>query len=121
VLELCCSTAKQPRSSTTSSMATEPIVVPRAECEQAVTGSEAAILDALSKGFVDFSKGKVEVATPSHMSFSAVCSPGEACIKTGCVRASGRWTVKVASTFHNNALLGLSNSQGVMLVFKEKA
>ncbi|KAJ1620984.1 hypothetical protein T492DRAFT_1149918 [Pavlovales sp. CCMP2436] len=102
-------------------MAPSPIVVvPRPEIEQAVAGSEPALLEALAKGFIDFSQGKVEVAKPSHMQFASVFNPGEACVKTGCVRDSGRWTVKVASTFHNNAKLGLSNSQGVMLVFKEK-
>ena len=35
------------------------------------------------------------------------------------MRGAERWVVKVASGWPNNTALGLSNSQGVMLVFSQ--
>lgn len=91
------------------------------EIERATAGAEQSILGALSDGFVHFSQGKVQVARPAHMKFDAISEcPGDACIKCGGVNGSGRWVVKVASGFSNNEKFGLSTSQGVMLVFKER-
>ncbi|CAJ1388681.1 unnamed protein product [Effrenium voratum] len=90
--------------------------------EAAVPDDLSSLMDAISAGYVDYSHmaGKVTVADVSHLKFDAKpgCE-GDCCIKGGYVRGAERWVVKVASGWPNNTALGLSNSQGVMLVFSQ--
>ncbi|KAG8467806.1 hypothetical protein KFE25_006858 [Diacronema lutheri] len=97
------------------------IIAELSEVEAAISGSEWEVLDALLRGFVEFSAGDVQVPAPAHMSFATIAGcPGDACIKAGGVRGSGRWWVtKVASSFYKNGEYGLQTSQGVMLVWSE--
>ena len=44
---------------------------------------------------------------------------GDACVKSGYVRGAEHWVVKVAAGFAGNEAMGLSNSQGCMLVFSQ--
>lgn len=97
-----------------------PRVAQIAEIKDALPTDLSALMDAIAEGFVSYSEGKVTVANVSHLKFDAKpgCE-GDCCIKGGYVRGADRWVVKVAAGFYNNAAMGLSNSQGVMLVFSQ--
>lgn len=96
-------------------------LVSKAEIARALEAIGDGLEDELRAGFIAYTAGEVKVPDPAQLQFDSLpgCQ-GDACIKAGYVRGSGTWVVKVASSFYNNELrLGLSNSQGVMLVFKE--
>ena len=79
----------------------------------------AAIMDAMQLAYCQYSAGQAWVAPVSHVLVEG--SPGgEACIKSGYVKGEASWVVKVAGGFSGNAALGLSNSQGVMLLFSQR-
>lgn len=76
-------------------------------------------LDSLAKGFIQFSAHAAS-SVDTHLRLDAIPERnGDASVRCGGVHASGRFVVKVASTFPGNARHGLSTSQGAMLVFKE--
>ncbi|CAJ1435921.1 unnamed protein product [Effrenium voratum] len=113
-------TAPPSPSSTTSERNSPEVVAQLEEIKAAVPDDLSSLMDAISAGYVDYSQGKVTVADVSHLKFDAKpgCE-GDCCIKGGYVRGAERWVVKVASGWPNNTALGLSNSQGVMLVFSQ--
>ena len=81
------------------------------------------IMDAMITAFVSYSTDKTWVAPVTHVVVegSGAESPGgDACIKAGYVKGEASWVVKVAGGFPGNAALGLSNSQGVMLLFSQR-
>ena len=77
----------------------------------------ATIMDAMKAAYVQYSDGKAWVAPVSHV---LIEGQGDACIKAGYVKQQSSWVVKVAGGFPGNAALGLSNSQGVMLLFSQR-
>ncbi|KAH8043608.1 thiomorpholine-carboxylate dehydrogenase [Aureococcus anophagefferens] len=77
----------------------------------------ATIMDAMKAAYVQYSDGKAWVAPVSHV---LIEGRGDACIKAGYVKHQSSWVVKVAGGFPGNAALGLSNSQGVMLLFSQR-
>ena len=77
----------------------------------------ATIMDAMKAAYVQYSDGKAWVAPVSHV---LIEGRGDACIKAGYVKQQSSWVVKVAGGFPGNAALGLSNSQGVMLLFSQR-
>jgi len=81
-----------------------------------------ALMDAMRDAFVSLSAGKAYVAEVSHVHVEPNGSSlgGDACVKSGYVRGGASWVVKVAGGFSGNAALGLSNSQGVMLLFSQQ-
>ena len=46
--------------------------------------------------------------------------PGDVHIKYGYIRDDDVYVIKIASGFYQNKLLGLSNGQGMMVVFDQK-
>ncbi|CAE8674527.1 unnamed protein product [Polarella glacialis] len=99
-----------------------PFVASLDAIQSALPQDKSSLLDAISEGFVRFSAGDVTVANVSHLKFDARGSgeAGDCCIKSGYVRGAGRWVVKVASGWPNNAALGMSTSQGAMFVFSQR-
>ena len=77
----------------------------------------ATIMDAMKAAYVQYSDGEAWVAPVSHV---LIEGQGDACIKAGYVKQQSSWVVKVAGGFPGNAALGLSNSQGVMLLFSQR-
>ena len=96
-------------------------VVSLANLKATVT-SDAALLDAIEEGFARFSAGAVHVAPVVHLGFTDDTGSqlGDTCVKTGFVRSTRYFVVKIASGHAGNAALGLSTSSGCMLVFSQR-
>ena len=75
------------------------------------------LMDAMKIAFIQYSAGRAWVAPVSHV---VVEGNGDACIKAGYLKGEASWVVKVAGGFPGNSALGLSNSQGVMLLFSQQ-
>lgn len=76
------------------------------------------VIDAMQKGFIDYSNGKCIVPPVGELLIEE--NNGEAHIKYGYIKGGDYYVVKIASGFYNNHQLGLPSSQGVMLVFNQK-
>ena len=87
----------------------------RSEIEKVIVKSELIV--AVEQGFLKFSEGLVLVPPVGHMDFEN--PPGNVHIKYGAVLGSKTFTIKVANGFYDNPQLGLSSSQGVVLVFSQ--
>ena len=73
-------------------------------------------LPAIEKGFVQYSQGEVTVPPVGEL----LMDKGEVHIKYGCVKDEKFYTIKIASGFYGNAKLGLSTSNGLMLLFNQQ-
>jgi len=73
-------------------------------------------LPAIEKGFVQYSRGEVTVPPVGEL----LMDKGEVHIKYGCIRGGKFYTIKIASGFYENAKLGLSTSNGMMLLFNQQ-
>ena len=76
------------------------------------------LLKIIEEGFVAYSKGQVVVPPVGELIFED--PPGEVHIKYGYIRQNDHFVIKIASGFYDNPDLGLSSSQGLMLVFCQK-
>ncbi len=74
------------------------------------------IINSIEQGFVDYSLGKVTVPPVGEL----IMDKGEVHIKYGCVNGGKYYTIKIASGFYDNVNLGLSTSNGMMLLFSQK-
>jgi ornithine cyclodeaminase len=72
----------------------------------------------IEEGFVIYSQGKVEVPPVGEMVFKD--PPGDVHIKYGYIHDNDYYIIKIASGFYENVKLGLSSSNGLILVFKQK-
>jgi len=77
------------------------------------------MVSAMEQGFVEYSKGNVVVPPVGELIFDD--PPGDVHIKYGYIRNDDIYVVKLASGFFNNASLGLSTSQGMMLAFDQRS
>lgn len=77
-----------------------------------------ALLQAIEEGLLLSSQGKVSLAPVSMLDFQS--PPGEVHIKSASLAGDRNYVVKIASGFPLNAKLGLSTSQGLMLLFSSK-
>lgn len=75
------------------------------------------VTSAIEKGFVAYSKGNVVVPPVGELIFEN--PPGDVHIKYGYIKNDDYYVIKVASGFPENIKLGLSSSNGLMLVFKQ--
>lgn len=91
-------------------------VYTREEIEEVIVKSE--LIDAVEQGFLEFSVGKVTVPPVGHLYFET--PPGDVHIKYGAILGGETFTIKVANGFYNNPQLGLSSSQGVVMVFSQR-
>ncbi len=69
-------------------------------------------------GFIAYSEGKCIVPPVGELSFKN--PPGDVHIKYGYIEDEDYYVVKIASGFFKNIDIGISNGQGMMLIFKQK-
>ena len=82
----------------------------------------AKLMDAMRDAYEEFSAGNAYVADVQHVHVEPRDEDeqgGHACVKSGYIKNQQSWVVKVAGGFPGNAALGLSNSQGCMLLFSQ--
>ena len=73
---------------------------------------------AIEEGFIAYSQGKVDVPPVGEMIFHD--PPGDVHIKYGAITGDDYYTIKLASGFQDNPLLGIPRVQGMMLLFSQK-
>ena len=76
---------------------------------------ELDLISEIEKGFTYFSDGQVNVPQRGELFFDE--PPGEVRINYGNILQDEYYVIKIASGFPNNASLGLSSTNGVVLVF----
>ncbi len=76
------------------------------------------IIQLMEDGFVAYSQGKAVIPPVGELLFEN--PPGETHIKYGYIKGDEYFVIKVASGFPANSDLGLSNSQGMMLLFSQE-
>lgn len=74
------------------------------------------LIPAIEKSFVAYSQKKAVVPPVGEL----LLENGEVHIKYGFIRKDQFYVVKIASGFYQNAKLGLSSSNGLMLLFKQQ-
>ena len=79
------------------------------------TLSELDLMPAIENGFVPYSKGNVVVPPVGEL----LMEKGEVHIKYGYVKADDYYVIKIASGFYQNPKIGLSSSNGLMLLFSQ--
>jgi ornithine cyclodeaminase len=80
--------------------------------------NKSEIIDTMETGFKLYSTGKVTVPPVGHMPLEK--SHADVHIKYGYIQDSPYYVIKVASGFYDNPKIGLSSSNGLMLVFSQK-
>jgi ornithine cyclodeaminase len=76
------------------------------------------IIPAIEVGFKAYSLGNAVIPPIAEMLFDA--PPGDVHIKYGYLRDDDFYVIKIASGFYDNPELGLSSSNGMMLLFSQK-
>ena len=76
------------------------------------------LMHEIETGFSAYSNGEVVVPPVGELNFED--PPGDVHIKYGYIRDDDVYVIKIASGFYQNKLLGLSNGQGMMVVFDQK-
>ena len=77
------------------------------------------LMQEIETGFSAYSNGEVVVPPVGELNFEN--PPGDVHIKYGYIQDDDVYVIKIASGFYQNKLLGLSNGQGMMLVFDQKS
>lgn len=80
--------------------------------------ADSDLIQIIEDGFVSYSKGDVVVPPVGHLPF--INPPGDLHIEYGFIKGDDYYVVKLASGFYNNPQIGLSASNGLMLVFNQK-
>jgi ornithine cyclodeaminase len=93
-----------------------PVILGLAQIKDALRGLD--VVGAMEEGFVAYSRGRVVVPPVGEMIFED--PPGDVHIKYGYVKGDDVYVIKVASGFYENPKLGLSSSNGLMLLFSQK-
>ena len=76
------------------------------------------LVKGIEDGFVAYSKHQAVVPSVGYLEFKD--PPGDAHIKYGYIQNDDYFVIKVATSFYDNPKLGLSSSNGTMLVFSQK-
>jgi ornithine cyclodeaminase len=76
------------------------------------------LVQSQESGFISYSQGKSVVPPVGHLQFSN--PPGECHIKYGHIITDDLFVIKVATGFYHNLVAGLSNGDGLILVFSAK-
>ena len=71
----------------------------------------------ISKGFIAYSSGQVVVPPIGELTFKD--PPGDVHIKYGYIKGDKYYVIKIASGFWKNEEYGISNGQGMMLLFNQ--
>ena len=80
--------------------------------------SDLDLLSFIRDGFIAYSEGKCVVPPVGELSFKK--PPGDVHIKYGYIEGDDFYVIKIASGFFKNMDIGVSNGQGMMLLFKQK-
>jgi len=75
------------------------------------------VVKAMEKGFISYSKGEAVVPPVGELIFEN--PPGDTHIKYGYIQGEDYYCIKIASGFYKNPKLGISSSQGMMLLFSQ--
>lgn len=76
------------------------------------------VVTAMEEGFVQYSNGNTVVPPVGELLFDE--PKGDTHIKYGYIKKDDYYVIKIASGFYENPKLGLSSSQGMMLLFDQK-
>ncbi len=76
------------------------------------------LLAEIEAGFIAYSRGQATIPPVGELLFEN--PPGDVHIKYGCFKHGEAYVVKIASGFYDNPKLGLSSSNGLMLLFDQK-
>lgn len=76
------------------------------------------VIASMEEGFIQYSKGNTVVPPVAELLFQD--PPGDVHIKYGYIKGDPYYCIKIASGFYNNPQLGISSSQGMMLLFNQK-
>ena len=76
------------------------------------------VVKAMEEGFISYSKGEAIIPPVGEMIFEN--PPGDTHIKYGYLKGKEFYCIKIASGFYNNPELGISSSQGMMLLFSQQ-
>ena len=88
----------------------------RSQIEKALQPKD--LIRVTEEGFIAYSQGKVVVPPVGELVFED--PPGDCHIKYGYLIGSPTFTIKIATGFYGNADLGISSSNGIILVFSSK-
>jgi ornithine cyclodeaminase len=92
-----------------------PVILTEAEIRRSV-GLDASAITAVERAFAKLASERV-VMPPVHQILVAE-HHGQTCVKSAYVAGDPFFVAKAASTFHDNAAAGLSNTSGLMMVFQ---
>ncbi len=76
------------------------------------------LLPTIEAGFAGYSAGKAVVPPVGELLFES--PPGDVHLKYGYLKEDDYYVIKIASGFYDNPKLGLSSSNGLMLLFSQK-
>lgn len=76
------------------------------------------VVSAMEEAFVQYSNGNAVVPPVAELLFEK--PKGDAHIKYGYIKNDELYCIKIASGFYENPKLGISSSQGLMLLFSQK-
>lgn len=76
------------------------------------------VVETIASGFAADARGEAVIPPVGEMKFAD--PPGDVHIKYGYLDSGSHYVVKIASGFYNNPKLGISSSQGLMLLFDQK-
>jgi ornithine cyclodeaminase len=93
-----------------------PRIFTRQQIEQVVDVPD--LMASIEEGLILASKGQVKLAPVSMLGFENPL--GEVHIKSGYIIGDDHYVIKIASGFPANSQLGLSSTQGCMLIFSAK-
>src|SRR5579863_6788482 len=88
-------------------------VYSRAQLEKAIQPAE--LIKVTEEGFIAYSQGKAVVPPVGELLFED--PPGDCHIKYGHLIGDSTFTIKIATGFYRNSELGISSSNGIILVF----
>lgn len=95
---------------------TTPVIIQLPEIKAAL--SQVDLFKDIETGFAAYSRGEAVIPPVGEMLFEE--PPGELHIKYGYLKSGSHYVVKIASGFYQNPQIGLSSSQGMMLLFDQK-
>lgn len=91
-----------------------PKIVQRDQIESVLPSLDLAT--AMEDAFIAYSNGEAVIPPVGEL----LLERGDVHIKYGCIRGRDHFVVKVASGFHRNPELGISASQGLMILFSQR-
>ncbi len=94
----------------------EPKIIQLSQIKNALKSID--LFKDIEEGFVAYSRGEAVIPPVGEMIFED--PPGDLHIKYGYLKSGQFYVVKLASGFYQNPQLGLSSSQGMMLLFDQK-